>query len=54
MQPDVARGSTIIQEDQSYINETVRLNCQLVEQKLVDYFGLRQVKRPEDRLGVLS
>jgi HK97 family phage portal protein len=51
MQPDIARGSTIIQEDQSYINETVRPDGVLIEQKLEDYFGLRKGK-PENRLGV--
>jgi HK97 family phage portal protein len=45
MQPDTARGSTIIQEDQSYINETVRPDAVLIEQKLVDYFGLRHEKQ---------
>ncbi|HEV2100343.1 MAG TPA: phage portal protein [Stellaceae bacterium] len=49
MLPDTSRGSTIIQEDQSYINDTIRPDAELIEQKLVDYFGLRQEKQ---QLGV--
>ena len=47
MQPDTTRGSTIIQEDQSYVNETVAPDLELFEQKLVQYFAL-----DEEKLGV--
>lgn len=46
-QPDVSRGSTVIQEDQSYINETVSPDLELIEQKLVQCFDLDR-----DGLGV--
>jgi HK97 family phage portal protein len=42
MQPDLARGSTIIQEDQSYINETVSPDLDEIEQKLAWYFDLAE------------
>src|SRR6185312_12494075 len=47
MQPDTSRGSTIIQEDQSYVNETVAPDLEMLEQKLEQTFGLR-----EEGLGV--
>lgn len=40
MQPDTSRGSTIIQEDQSYVNETVAPDLEMFEQKLVQTFSL--------------
>jgi HK97 family phage portal protein len=40
MQPDTTRGSTIIQEDQSYVNETVAPDLEMFEQKLVQTFDL--------------
>jgi HK97 family phage portal protein len=40
MQPDTSKGSTIIQEDQSYINETVAPDLEMFEQKLVRTFAL--------------
>lgn len=40
MQSDTTRGSTIIQEDQSYVNETVAPDLELFEQKLVQTFDL--------------
>jgi HK97 family phage portal protein len=46
-QPDVSRGSTVIQEDQSYINETVSPDLELIEQKLVRTFRL-----DKENLGV--
>lgn len=47
MQPDTSRGSTIIQEDQSYVNETVAPDLTMFEQKLVQTFDLH-----EEGLGV--
>jgi len=47
MQPDTSKGSTIIQEDQSYVNETVAPDLALFEQKLVQTFNL-----DEDGIGV--
>jgi HK97 family phage portal protein len=47
MQPDTTRGSTIIQEDQAYVNETVAPDLELFEQKLVQYFEL-----DKEKLGV--
>jgi HK97 family phage portal protein len=46
-QPESARGNIILQEDQSYINETVAPDLQLIEQKLVQCFDL-----DEDGMGV--
>lgn len=40
MQADTSRGSTIIQEDQSYVNETVAPDLEMFEQKLVQTFSL--------------
>lgn len=40
MQPDTSKGSTIIQEDQSYVNETVAPDLEMFEQKLVRTFDL--------------
>jgi len=40
MQADTSRGSTIIQEDQSYVNETVAPDLEMFEQKIVRTFGL--------------
>lgn len=40
MQPDTSRGSTIIQEDQSYVNETVAPDLEMFEQKMVQTFDL--------------
>ena len=40
MQADTSRGSTIIQEDQSYVNETVAPDLEMLEQKLVKTFNL--------------
>ncbi len=40
MQPDTQRGSTIIQEDQSYVNETVAPDLEMFEQKLERVFDL--------------
>lgn len=40
MQADTTRGSTIIQEDQSYVNETVAPDLDMFEQKLVQTFDL--------------
>lgn len=42
MQPDTSKGSSIIQEDQSYINETVSPDLTLIEQKLVITFDLNK------------
>jgi phage portal protein BeeE len=42
MQADTSRGSTIIQEDQSYVNETVAPDLELFEQKLERTFDLDQ------------
>lgn len=39
-QPDTSRGSTVIQEDQAYINETVSPDLEMIEQKLGREFGL--------------
>jgi HK97 family phage portal protein len=39
-QADMTRGSTIIMEDQSYVNETVAPDLEMFEQKLVQYFDL--------------
>lgn len=47
MQPDTSKGSTIIQEDQSYVNETVAPDLEMLEQKLVQTFDL-----DEEGLGV--
>lgn len=47
MQADTTRGSTIIQEDQSYVNETVAPDLEMFEQKLVRTFDLDQ-----ENLGV--
>lgn len=47
MQPDTSKGSTIIQEDQSYVNETVAPDLDMLEQKIVRTFGLA-----EEGLGV--
>ena len=40
MQPDTSKGSTIIQEDQSYVNETVAPDLEMFEQKIVQTFSL--------------
>jgi HK97 family phage portal protein len=40
MQPDTSKGSTIIQEDQSYVNETVAPDLELFEQKWSQTFDL--------------
>jgi HK97 family phage portal protein len=40
MQPDTSKGSTIIQEDQSYVNETVAPDLELFEQKFAKTFEL--------------
>lgn len=40
MQADTSRGSTIIQEDQSYVNETVAPDLQMFEEKLMRTFDL--------------
>jgi HK97 family phage portal protein len=40
MQADTSKGSSIIQEDQSYINETVSPDLSLIEQKMVVTFDL--------------
>lgn len=40
MQPDTSKGSTIIQEDQSYVNETVAPDLEMFEQKIVQTFDL--------------
>lgn len=42
MQPDTTRGSTVIQEDQSYVNETVAPDLVMLEQKLVQSFDLER------------
>src|SRR6185312_10817885 len=42
MQPDTSRGSTIIQEDQSYVNETVAPDLEMLEQKIVRTFDMDQ------------
>ncbi len=47
MQPDTSRGSTIIQEDQSYVNETVAPDLDMFEQKIVRTFDL-----DEEGIGV--
>lgn len=47
MQADTAKGSSIIQEDQSYINETVSPDLTLIEQKLHLTFDL-----DKEKLGV--
>lgn len=47
MQPDTSKGSTIIQEDQSYINETVSPDLEMFEQKMVRTFDM-----DEEGLGV--
>lgn len=47
MQQDTSRGSTIIQEDQSYVNETVAPDLEMIEQKFVRTFDL-----DEEGLGV--
>jgi HK97 family phage portal protein len=47
MQADTTRGSTIIMEDQSYVNETVAPDLELLEQKIVQTFDL-----DEEGLGV--
>jgi HK97 family phage portal protein len=47
MAPDASRGSTIIQEDQSYVNETIAPDLVQIEQKLARVFDL-----DEDGLGV--
>jgi HK97 family phage portal protein len=47
MQQDTSRGSTIIQEDQSYINETVSPDLEMLEQKIAQTFGLT-----EEGLGI--
>lgn len=47
MQADTTRGSTIIQEDQSYVNETVAPDLEMFEQKIVRTFDL-----DEEGLGV--
>jgi HK97 family phage portal protein len=47
MQADTTRGSTIIMEDQSYVNETVAPDLELFEQKIVQTFAL-----DEEGLGV--
>jgi HK97 family phage portal protein len=44
MQPDTTRGSTIIQEDQSYVNETVAPDLEMFEQRLVKTFELAKEK----------
>lgn len=38
--PDLSRGSTIIQEDQSYVNETVSPDLEMIEQRLELVFDL--------------
>jgi HK97 family phage portal protein len=40
MQADMSKGSTIIQEDQSYVNETVAPDLEMFEQKIVQTFDL--------------
>lgn len=47
MLPDTTRGSTIIQEDQSYVNETVAPDLEMFEQRLVRTFDM-----DEEGLGV--
>lgn len=47
MQPDTSKGSTIIQEDQSYVNETVAPDLEMLEQKMVRTFDL-----DEEDLGI--
>jgi HK97 family phage portal protein len=47
MQQDTSRGSTIIQEDQSYVNETVAPDLEMIEQKFVRTFDL-----DEEGIGV--
>lgn len=39
-QPDTTRGSTVLMEDQSYVNDTVAPDLDMFEQKLVQYFDL--------------
>ncbi len=46
MQADTTRGSTIIQEDQSYVNETVAPDLEMLEQRIVRTFDLDQEKAP--------
>jgi HK97 family phage portal protein len=46
-QADTTRGSTIIMEDQAYVNETVAPDLEMFEQKLVQYFDL-----DKEKLGV--
>ncbi len=41
-QPDITRGSTIIAEDQSYVNETVAPDLEAIEQKFSRTFGLHE------------
>lgn len=48
MQADTTRGSTIIQEDQSYVNETVAPDLEMLEQRLVRTFDLDQEEAPTD------
>jgi phage portal protein BeeE len=40
MQPDTSRGSTIIQEDQAYVNSTVGPELDIIEQKWTMAFDL--------------
>lgn len=40
MLPDTTRGSTVIQEDQSYVNETVAPDLQMFEERTVRTFDL--------------
>ena len=47
MQPDTTKGSTVIQEDQSYVNETVAPDLELFEQRLVRTFDL-----DDEELGI--
>jgi HK97 family phage portal protein len=39
-QPDTSRGSTVIQEDQAFVNETVSPDLEMLEQKLDREFSL--------------
>jgi HK97 family phage portal protein len=39
-QPDTSRGSTVIQEDQAYVNETIGPDLEMLEQKLSREFDL--------------
>lgn len=39
-QPDTARGSTVIQEDQAYVNASISPLLEMIEQKFAQFFNL--------------